>query len=322
MTQLPGSASAAPTEQGLPRRALKYMALLLLCIPVVPLLGVALAAGSSGSGTSSTTTAKEAPAPPAASSAGPRADLVPVRFIRFAPDITAGATPPHGPRGRCRDCHHVLQRARPVASVIRRTPCAATPVAPAAATLSPPPGRAGTLAMLPFQEAHWHGLELISLTPGIARILKIPRDASGVVVDEATMPADVQGFHAGDLVVEVEGEATTSLEGFVRAANNVRDRPSARIKILRKGQLQTLTLAAVGGRLGTANGETAPMIRSASRPPHGYMGPCTKCHHIGSGAHLAVDLGDPLTKTAPAIRAGARPPHANRGRCTACHVIK
>jgi hypothetical protein len=120
----------------------------------------------------------------------------------------------------------------------------------------------------------------------------------------------------------VGDDPTPSLERFVEAADKARDAPTVTIKLLRKGKPISLELTAPRGRLGTANGETAPMIRSGSRPPHGYLGPCTSCHHIGTGMNLAVDLGDPLAKTAPAIRAGQPSPHRNRGRCSSCHVIR
>jgi hypothetical protein len=176
--------------------------------------------------------------------------------------------------------------------------------------------------MMPFQEAHWQGLEVITLSPALGKVMKIPRSARGVVVDEATMPADVLGFQAADLITAVDDVPTPDLESFVSAAFRVRDRQQVKVDLLRKGNRQSMTLACIQGILGTANGETAPMIKPGSRSPHGYMGPCTNCHHIGSTGHMAVDLGDTLTKQAPPIRAGQRPPHQNRGRCSACHTIR
>jgi hypothetical protein len=175
--------------------------------------------------------------------------------------------------------------------------------------------------MMPFQEAHWQGLELISLTPGIARVLNLPRHAQGVVVDEATMPADVEGFLAGDLVTGIDGIPTPDLESFVSVAAQFKEQKQIAIEVLRKGGAQTLVLSAFQGPLGTANGETAPMILPGARPPHGYLGPCTNCHHIGGTPELPVDLGDPLTTSAPPIRAGQPRPHRDRGRCSTCHKI-
>jgi hypothetical protein len=144
-----------------------------------------------------------------------------------------------------------------------------------------------------------------------------------VVVDEATMPADVLGFRSGDLITAVGGAPTPDLEAFVDAAYRVRERRSVKLQLRRKGGTRhTLTLAAARRELGTANGETAPMIPAGARPPHGYLGPCTDCHRIGASVGLAVDLGDQLTKKAPPIRAGQAPPHRNRGKCSACHTIR
>jgi hypothetical protein len=190
------------------------------------------------------------------------------------------------------------------------------------ATAAFPRQPAPSLVMLPFQEAHWQGLELITLTRRLGAQLKIPPTASGVVVDEATMPADVQGFKAGDLVTSVDGAATPTLERFVAAVEKVRERRRATVSVVRDGRLQQIALNALGPRLGNANGETAPMIRSGARSPHGALGACTSCHRIGSGNNLAADLGDPLVKTAPAIRAGQIRPHGDRGRCSACHTVR
>ncbi len=184
-----------------------------------------------------------------------------------------------------------------------------------------PTGAPG-IKMLPFQEVHWQGIEVITFTPSLARILKIPPKGRGVVIDEVTMPADVEGFLAGDLITAIDQVPTPDLEAFATAANRVRDRQLVKIQLLRKGQPRGMILSPLQGLLGNASGETAPMIRSGSRAPHGYMGPCTKCHHIGSGRNLQVDLGDTLTKTAPPIRAGQASPHQYRGRCSACHTIR
>jgi hypothetical protein len=173
---------------------------------------------------------------------------------------------------------------------------------------------------LPFQEAHWQGLEVIGLPPALARVLGLPRDTRGVVVDEITMPADSQGFAAGDVITAVGDVATPDLESFVAAADRVRDNQQVEILLTRKGQQKKLVLYAE--RLGTANGETAPMIPPGARQPHAYLGPCTSCHRIGTKGSLPVDLGDVLSKKAPAIRAGQQRPHEDRGTCSACHTIQ
>lgn len=175
--------------------------------------------------------------------------------------------------------------------------------------------------MLPFQEAHWQGLELIPLTLIMGRILKISPDAKGVIVDEVTGPADMQGFQAGDLITSVGQVPTSTLESFLKAADRVRNRRRTEIRLMRNGQLHSLVLTSIQDRLGTANGETAPMIKPGSRSPHEYKGPCTQCHRIGTKGQLSMDQGDLLTRKAPPIRAGQAQPHRDRGECTACHKI-
>lgn len=301
------------------RRVSRYVAPVLIFVPVFSVLSLGLAVGwESGPEPLLPATQLTATSTPVAYTTplgAPTAGAIPVQFLRAAPAIRADTPAPHGPRGTCAGCHEILP-----ASISQAQPPAVQAAGSVGGTARQSP--APTLTMLPFQEAHWQGLEMIAFTPGMARILKIPRHARGVIVDEATMPADVQGFVAGDLITAVGDTHTPDLERFVEAANKVREQQQITVKLLRKGKQMNLKLAALQGRLGNANGETAPMIRSGSRPPHGYLGPCTQCHHIGTGMNLAVDLGDPLAKTAPAIRPGQTRPHRDRGKCIACHMIR
>lgn len=172
-----------------------------------------------------------------------------------------------------------------------------------------------------FAEAHWQGLEVIPKTPALARSLKIPASAEGVIVDDATLPADLQGFQAGDLVTSVGQAPTPDLLSFVQATGRVRDRRRAEVEIVRGGAAQALVLTALFDRLGTANGETPSMIPPSARMPHAYRGECTSCHRIGTTAQLAQDQGDTLTKNAPPIRANSTPVHRDRGSCSTCHQI-
>lgn len=184
-----------------------------------------------------------------------------------------------------------------------------------------PPGQFSRGKMLPFQEAHWQGLEAIPLTKTLGQILEIPADAKGVILDDVTSPADMQGFMAGDLVTSVGQLPTPTLETFIKATDRVRDRRRAEVRFMRHDHLYSLVLTAINGRLGTANGETAPMIKPGSQAPHGYLGACTNCHRIGTTGQLPADQGDLLTKKAPPIRAGQMPPHRDRGVCTSCHKM-
>jgi hypothetical protein len=172
-----------------------------------------------------------------------------------------------------------------------------------------------------FTEAHWQGLELVPKTPTLARALKLPAEVPGVVVDDVTLPADLQGFQAGDLITNVARVPTPHLVAFIRATEQIRDEQQTRVDLVRAGEAQTLMLTALLTRLGTANGDSPPMIPPGARMPHPYRGPCTNCHRIGMTGTLAADQGDTIIKTAPIIRVGARRPHEDRGPCSTCHQI-
>jgi hypothetical protein len=172
-----------------------------------------------------------------------------------------------------------------------------------------------------FTEAHWQGMEVIPKTPTVARALKIPANTAGVIVDDATLPADLQGFQAGDLILRVGQVETPDLMSFIRATDQVRDLKQADVVVLRAGTFRSLVLTALMDRLGAANGETPPMIQPGSAPPHRYEGPCINCHRIGTTGQLAIDQGDMAFKTAPPIRVGSACPHRDRGTCSSCHQL-
>lgn len=171
-----------------------------------------------------------------------------------------------------------------------------------------------------FSEAHWQGLEVIPKTPRLAQALGIPVDLPGVLVDDATLPADLQGFQAGDVILSIERIPTGDLVAFIRASERVRDQGQAELELWRNGQRQVLPLTALLTHLGTANGETPPMILPGALPPHRYRGPCNGCHRIGSNGQLAIDQGD-VTPAPPPINANAVRPHLDFGPCTTCHQL-
>lgn len=266
----------------------------------------------------------------AALATGRRPQVVPVRSAgagwRSDPNW-AGAQPVPLQRVTSRGVPVVEAPARVVPTPQRARPLPANDNAAAAqpgtadmfAAWGPPPAPA--LDARRFSEAHWQGLELIPKTARVAKVLGLPPDIRGVIVDDVSLPADLQGFRAGDVVMYVEQFPTPNLTAFVEATDQLRDLPSASVQIFRAGATRRLKLTGLLGRLGTANGETPTMIRSGARSPHGYLGPCTSCHRVGTTGSLATDQGDPATKTAPVIRAGSIAPHRDRGTCTACHRI-
>jgi len=264
-------------------------------------------------------------------SAGPRGKI-PVFFLRAAPDILPGQPAPHRYRGRCASCHSYLKTTSAPPSSLATADTGGqgalvVAVRQAGSRLSTraTPGAASgnlPLSMLPFQEAHWQGLEVVPMTSGLARLLKVQRGTRGVVVDEATSPADAAGFMAGDVITAVARTPTPDLESFIQASEKVRDLRRVTIRLVRRESPRRLKLVAARTRLGVANGEAAPMIKAGSRAPHGYKGPCTSCHHVGTTGQLAVDPGDLLTSIAPTISRGQSPPHRDRGKCSSCHLIR
>jgi hypothetical protein len=186
-------------------------------------------------------------------------------------------------------------------------------------SLGPPP--APNLDPRPFAEAHWQGLEAIPKTPTVAKMLKVPPNVEGVILDDVTLPADLQGFQAGDVVTAVDGVPTPDLVSFIRATERIRNAKRVTIDFVRGGVARRMEIAALFDRLGTANGETPPMIPPGAQRPHIYMGPCVNCHRIGTTGNLAVDQGDnPRNQPGP-VRANGPVPHRDRGPCATCHAI-
>jgi hypothetical protein len=205
-------------------------------------------------------------------------------------------------------------------------PVAASPTAVAPDPRNQPleslgPAPAPSLDPRPFAEAHWQGLEAIPKTPTVAKMLKVPSNVEGVILDDVSLPADLQGFQAGDVVTAVDGVPTPDLLSFIRATDRIRDSKRVTVDFVRAGVARQMGITALFERLGTANGETPPMIPPGAQRPHVYMGPCVNCHRIGTTGNLAVDQGDnPKNKPGP-VRADGPVPHRDRGPCATCHPI-
>lgn len=170
-----------------------------------------------------------------------------------------------------------------------------------------------------WAEAHWQGLEAIPLTDELKKKLKLPMDLKGVLLDETTLAAAAAGLRAGDVLVAINGNAVTTLEGVLQESKRVKRQKRVPLTVQRSGQHYRVVLA-VPDELGFAQVETAPMILSGDVAPHQYRGPCTQCHAIGTGGHMVPDP-DLVTLPAPTIRAGMPRSHQDRGPCEACHII-
>ena len=178
-----------------------------------------------------------------------------------------------------------------------------------------------------LDEGHWIGLEVIPLTPAIAKANKIPPEVTGVLVDEVTLLSAESGLYAGDVVTAIDGKKIKDLMSFWLATKEVAESNRATITVYSRGIYKDIVVLVprLWGSLGVAQMSSAPMILATDKSPHTYYGPCDKCHAISktplNAGQLAKDQGDVLTKVAPNIRIGTPPPHRNRGTCILCHVI-
>lgn len=170
-------------------------------------------------------------------------------------------------------------------------------------------------------EGHWLGMELIPLTPELAKEYKVPLEIKGLLVDEISLESAESGILAGDLVVAVGGVATPDLRAFTEATRRVKNRNKAKVLVSRRGQLLEFTFSSEM-TLGFSQNEAAQPITPGALSPHRRRArPCTSCHIIMvTGGQLPTDAGD-ILPNAPPITKGAISPHQYRGKCNNCHII-
>ncbi|MBF0171284.1 MAG: magnetochrome domain-containing protein [Nitrospinae bacterium] len=176
-----------------------------------------------------------------------------------------------------------------------------------------------------LQEGHWIGLEAIPLTSNIAMANNIPANIVGVLIDEVTLLAAQSGILAGDVITAVGDKKVTDLKSFQEATKQIANLTQSNITVYRQGKDIIIEIKS-NDVLGMAQMEAAPTILATDKAPHGYYGPCDKCHTIVKTnknlTNLPKDAGDVLSTTAPPITWGAIAPHRDRGLCTNCHNIK
>jgi len=200
-----------------------------------------------------------------------------------------------------------------------------------------PPGNTGINAATPaeapavsnvmeivLQEGHWIGLEVGPLSPALASANGIPANIRGVLVDEVTLLAAGSGLLAGDVIAAINNMETGDLYAFKAATRPIAMSKQATVTVYRAGAYKKVEVRGVE-ELGLAQMEAAPMINATDPSPHGYYGPCERCHTISktvkNTGQLAKDGGDVLVVRAPPIKWGAKPIHGKRGTCTSCHKI-
>ncbi len=170
-------------------------------------------------------------------------------------------------------------------------------------------------------EGHWLGMELIPLTPELAKEYQVPVDSKGLLVDEISLEAAESGILAGDVVLAVNGIATPDIAAFTEATRRVKNRYKATILVSRRGQLLECIFSSTR-TLGFSQNEAAqPITPNAISPHRNRNMPCTACHIIMiTGGQLPTDAGDILPNPPP-ITKGAISPHEYRGKCNTCHII-
>jgi len=221
------------------------------------------------------------------------------------------------------------------------TPATATPAANAAQVAAGPPAAvtpAGMAAAPPalvsprdqnaagkeFIEGHWLGLEVIPLTPELAKEYGIPNGEAGVLVDEITLESAESGILAGDMVQSVDGRPTPDLRAFFLTTQRVQEQERAAVVVSRRGEKMTFFMEARNTKiLGFAQMEAAQPIRPGALSPHrARRKACTECHIImQTGGQLPTDAGDIVTNPPP-IAKDTTVPHQYRGQCARCHVIR
>lgn len=170
-------------------------------------------------------------------------------------------------------------------------------------------------------EGHWLGMELIPLTPELAKEYNVPVDTKGLLIDEISLESAESGVLAGDLVMAINSVATPDLVAFTEATRRVKNRTKAKVLVSRRGQLLEYTIFSTR-TLGFSQNEAAQPITPGALSPHRSRNkPCTTCHIIMvTGGQLPTDAGDILPNPPP-ITKGAIAPHEYRGECKVCHVI-
>jgi S1-C subfamily serine protease len=98
---------------------------------------------------------------------------------------------------------------------------------------------AGQVASVPTEgdegETEWLGLQYQDLTPGLKEMHDLPRHLEGVWITDvaAASPLVDEGVEPGDVIVEVNGEAVTSVSEFERAMGRIESGRFARLYVMR-----------------------------------------------------------------------------------------
>ncbi len=236
------------------------------------------------------------------------------------PPITMNSPLPHKYVGVCSQCHEVVQGRVPL-NLLNVPPNSQAGTTYQSNYSLPSPARQNAAHKI-LVEGHWLGMELIPITPELAREYRLPAGVTGLLVDEVTLEAAESGLLAGDVLKSINGIPVNTLEDFELATRQVESLSSVTLRALRNGRQVTLTLRSSWRKLGVAQNEAAQPIQPGAISPHKDMGrACTDCRIImKNGGQLQTDAGDILSAPRPII-ANASAPHEYRGQCNRCHMI-
>ena len=233
------------------------------------------------------------------------------------PPITINSILPHGYRGVCANCHQIVESMTPVG----RSFSSQTRNNVQSSSGLPSPAQQNAAGKV-LVEGHWLGMELIPITPELAREYKLPERVMGLLVDEVTLEAAESGLLAGDVLQSIDNYPVKTLKDFNQATRKVEAFEEATLGVLRNGRRQLIRLRSSWHKLGVAQNEAAQPIQPGAISPHKAMDrACTACHIImETGGQLPIDAGDILSAPPPITRF-TKAPHTLRGKCSACHVI-
>ncbi len=236
------------------------------------------------------------------------------------PPITLNSPLPHAYVGVCAKCHEINQGKIPL-NLLNIPPNSQARSSYKGNFSLPSPAQQNAAHKV-LVEGHWLGMELIPITPELARAYKLPAGVDGLLVDEVTLEAAESGLLAGDVLQRINNIPITSLKDFALATRKVESLSAVTLGVLRDGKPEALTLSSSWRKLGVAQNEAAQPIQPGAISPHKDMGrACTDCHIImKNGGQLQTDAGDILPVPSP-IRTDETAPHSYRGECNRCHVI-
>lgn len=234
-------------------------------------------------------------------------------YTGTAPPITYDAVMPHAYRGVCVKCHQIVDK------IIKPNAQIGNFNQPDLGLPSPAQQNAAQKVLV---EGHWLGMELIPITPELARAYNLPNAVEGLLVDEVTLEAAESGLLAGDVLQSINNYPIKTLEDFKLATEKVESLKEAHLGVLRKGKPIIIQLRSSWQKLGVSQNEAAQPIKPGAISPHNDKGrPCTACHIImQNGGQLPTDAGD-ILPSPPPITKNARAPHSYRGKCNVCHII-